>query len=268
MYGCLAQLVEQWTVNPCVAGSKPAAAAKKLLVIQKLFCFNPFFTGNSFMTKAEIRSIVKDKIKQTSQSLEKQSDIICSKICKSEEFEKADFLLAYMPLPDEVNIIPVIKKAFLSEKKVYVPKIIPQTNLMNFYEIQESDIQTLGAGAFGIKEPEESVERLFTKNIAKDENSEWGIRNGELNTKGTESKECSSLQTLILVPGRAFTKDGKRVGRGKGFYDIWIDRFINKGDRVNCMKSLVLAGVCFSQQLFEEVPVTENDIPMDIVFSD
>ena len=25
--GCLAQLVEQWTVNPCVAGSKPAAAA-------------------------------------------------------------------------------------------------------------------------------------------------------------------------------------------------------------------------------------------------
>lgn len=26
--GCLAQLVEQWTVNPCVAGSKPAAAAK------------------------------------------------------------------------------------------------------------------------------------------------------------------------------------------------------------------------------------------------
>ena len=26
-YGSLAQLVEQWTVNPCVAGSKPAAAA-------------------------------------------------------------------------------------------------------------------------------------------------------------------------------------------------------------------------------------------------
>lgn len=25
--GCLAQLVEQWTVNPCVAGSNPAGAA-------------------------------------------------------------------------------------------------------------------------------------------------------------------------------------------------------------------------------------------------
>jgi 5-formyltetrahydrofolate cyclo-ligase len=24
---------------------------------------------------------------------------------------------------------------------------------------------------------------------------------------------------LVLVPGRAFTKDGKRLGRGKGFYD-------------------------------------------------
>ncbi len=28
--GCLAQLVEQWTVNPCVAGSKPAAAVRLL----------------------------------------------------------------------------------------------------------------------------------------------------------------------------------------------------------------------------------------------
>ncbi len=28
----LAQLVEQWTVNPCVAGSKPAAGAKKRIL--------------------------------------------------------------------------------------------------------------------------------------------------------------------------------------------------------------------------------------------
>ena len=27
-FGSLAQLVEQWTVNPCVAGSSPAGAAK------------------------------------------------------------------------------------------------------------------------------------------------------------------------------------------------------------------------------------------------
>lgn len=33
--GCLAQLVEQWTVNPCVAGSKPAAADNILTGFQK-----------------------------------------------------------------------------------------------------------------------------------------------------------------------------------------------------------------------------------------
>ena len=33
--GCLAQLVEQWTVNPCVAGSKPAAADNILAGFQK-----------------------------------------------------------------------------------------------------------------------------------------------------------------------------------------------------------------------------------------
>lgn len=35
--GCLAQLVEQWTVNPCVAGSKPAAAEKTSEISEVFF---------------------------------------------------------------------------------------------------------------------------------------------------------------------------------------------------------------------------------------
>ena len=35
--GCLAQLVEQWTVNPCVAGSKPAAAVSLIEISGFLF---------------------------------------------------------------------------------------------------------------------------------------------------------------------------------------------------------------------------------------
>ena len=43
----VAQLEEQWTVNPCVAGSKPAAAAKAFLLRERLFlCPNTCVTRN------------------------------------------------------------------------------------------------------------------------------------------------------------------------------------------------------------------------------
>ena len=43
---CLAQLVEQWTVNPCVAGSKPAAGAKDFQRLLKVFflCLTSFYS--------------------------------------------------------------------------------------------------------------------------------------------------------------------------------------------------------------------------------
>ena len=46
MNGCLAQLVEQWTVNPCVAGSKPAAAVIKTSQnLGSFFCLKRFTEG-------------------------------------------------------------------------------------------------------------------------------------------------------------------------------------------------------------------------------
>ena len=44
--GCLAQLVEQWTVNPCVAGSKPAAAVIRTSQnLGSFFCLKRFTEG-------------------------------------------------------------------------------------------------------------------------------------------------------------------------------------------------------------------------------
>ena len=55
--GSLAQSVEQWTVNPCVAGSSPAGAAKRLSRNRKSF----FFESN----KAHQNSFVKNRIYNT-----------------------------------------------------------------------------------------------------------------------------------------------------------------------------------------------------------
>lgn len=59
---------------------------------------------------------------------------------------------------------------------------------------------------------------------------------------------------LVIVPGLAFTVDGHRLGRGKGFYD----RFLAAVDAPTI-------GVCFSEQIVDELPVEGFDICVDRV---
>jgi len=62
----------------------------------------------------------------------------------------------------------------------------------------------------------------------------------------------------MLVPGRAFTKDGKRIGRGSGYYD----KLLSKDPHLQTI------GVCFNCQIFEDLPQDEWDQKMDeVVFA-
>lgn len=64
---------------------------------------------------------------------------------------------------------------------------------------------------------------------------------------------------LLLVPGAAFCRDGRRLGRGGGFYD----RFMSSpGFRASKM------GVCFDLQILRELPVESHDIPVDQVVTE
>ncbi len=62
---------------------------------------------------------------------------------------------------------------------------------------------------------------------------------------------------LILVPGLAFGENGSRLGRGKGFYDKYLENF-----------SGLKIGVCFSEQIFEELPMEPNDVFVDYIVTD
>jgi 5-formyltetrahydrofolate cyclo-ligase len=63
---------------------------------------------------------------------------------------------------------------------------------------------------------------------------------------------------LLVVPGVAFTADGHRMGRGKGFYDRYL---ASPGFRATRF------GVCFSEQLVPHLPVEDHDLPMTRVFA-
>lgn len=62
---------------------------------------------------------------------------------------------------------------------------------------------------------------------------------------------------IIIVPGLGFDKSGKRLGRGKGFYDKYLEE-----------NSAIKIAVAFEMQMEKEIPVDPHDIKMDFVVTD
>ncbi len=110
-------------------------------------------------------------------------------------FRFAEILLAYYPLPEEVNILPLIEEALAMGKRVALPKC-KEGGEMTFYYIRSLD--DVESGAFGIYEPKEG---LIPYDI-------------------TESRPA-----IMLIPALAYDKFGYRLGYGRGFYDRFVNAF-------------------------------------------
>lgn len=62
---------------------------------------------------------------------------------------------------------------------------------------------------------------------------------------------------FIIVPGVVFDTRCYRIGYGGGFYDKLLKN-------VRCTS----CGVCFEEQIVDVLPTTNDDVPVDYVFSD
>ena len=210
------------------------------------------------MTKDEIRKEIKAKLSSLpAELLKAESAVLSNEIINSKDFSRATTLLAYMPLSDEADISPVIQDALSKGKKVFLPRIFPDTNQMEFYRYDDkTDIEK---GSFGIKEPLADNSQSFTKFLEYLSIQQYSPAANSSNFVEIGPHEQPAEHILILVPGRAFTKDGRRLGRGKGFYDIYLSNIPSIFD-------IKKSGVCFSQQLLPDLPTTPDDIMMDSVF--
>ena len=76
-------------------------------------------------------------------------------------------------------------------------------------------------------------------------------------------KEDDCLQTggldLILTPGLAFSKEGHRLGRGKGFYDKFFHKYCSM------YTPPYLIGLALTPSIVADIPCTLNDYKMDEV---
>lgn len=145
---------------------------------------------------------------------------VCDSIVRCPWFSAAKTVMAYMAIPPELSLAPVLDAALAQGKQLLLPRC-QKDGSMTARLI--SDRCSLTPGAFGILEPDEHT-LVFPKEQI----------------------------DLILVPALAYDRWGRRLGRGKGYYDRFLTDFPGK-----------TIGV--SSSLLDAVPAEPHDIPVDAV---
>lgn len=135
-------------------------------------------------------------------------------------FVGAQTVALFSSLPDEPDTTPLLARWY-GRKRLLVPRV--EGDIMQFYDYVP---EQMASGAFGIAEPQ------------------------------ANEPVAPSQIDFILVPGTAFTADGARMGRGRGYYDKYMSQ---NGFRA------FKAGICYPHQLVGELPVEPHDIRVDTV---
>ena len=82
---------------------------------------------------------------------------ICDKVLNSEIYKQAQVILAYYPLGNEVNCLPVLEDALKHGKRVMLPRTAMDSQ-MDFYEIHSlTDVEE---GHFHVMEPKVSCKKF------------------------------------------------------------------------------------------------------------
>ncbi len=88
----------------------------------------------------------------------------------------------------------------------------------------------------------------------------WDILEPAKNLQDERGRKISPQQVdLAIIPGVGFDKSGGRIGNGKGYYDRLLCRLNKKAMKI---------GACYESQLFEKIPMNDNDIPMDLLVTE
>ena len=209
---------------------------------------------------------------------EAQSQKAAALFLNSSIYKSAECVAAFFSLADEVDAFPIIERAFIDKKRVLLPRIVAGSNAMDFYELAAplglasdfSAAPVLGvesvsdnaAPVLGVESVPPRVPVLQTLFAQTDVNA-WGIRE-PLPTLPLVSKDKIPARTAILVPGLAFCKDGRRLGRGKGFYDRYLSELLAANPAFAARGKI--CGYCMAVQVADTVPTEENDVRVQELF--
>ena len=181
------------------------------------------------MEKAQAREEIARRLSQLGPEARREASArIRQLLVELPEFQRAETVMLFVSLPDEVYTLAILVDAMGAGKTVVLPKVDKRRKVMDARVLRDVE-EDLVPGVFGIPEPRES------------------------------DVVAPSEIDLIVVPGRAFDRLGNRVGRGGGYYD----RYMAQPDfhAIRC-------GIGFAAQVLDEVPHDERDLPIHLLVTE
>lgn len=175
--------------------------------------------NEKFSEKNEIRYKMK-RLRVVLPESERQSAAreVFERLEKTAAFLMAERIMMYHSLPDELDTRSFLRK-WNGKKRFYLPRV----NGVDL-EVLPYEESRLELGSFHIEEP-----------------------------TGNEVTDPGEIE-LVVVPAVAYDRKGRRLGRGKGFYDRFLAS--TKATKI---------GIGYEFQLVDELPSESHDIPMDMI---
>ncbi|HVE81720.1 MAG TPA: 5-formyltetrahydrofolate cyclo-ligase [Myxococcales bacterium] len=143
-------------------------------------------------------------------------------------YHRARTVALYAPIRGEVPTRDILTAALRDGKVVCYPLSHVHGRILSFRAVRSE--QELEPGRLGVREPPSSAELIPVEQI-----------------------------DLFVVPGLGFTSDGKRLGRGGGYYDATLRAASERARRV---------GLAFAEQVVSGIPTTAEDVDMDLVVTE
>ncbi|XP_013679474.1 5-formyltetrahydrofolate cyclo-ligase, mitochondrial-like isoform X1 [Brassica napus] len=236
-----------------------------------------------FKQKRVVRSTVRKSLKAMNPSLRtQQDDAIQNTVLEAPWFKSCRRLCAYISCKslNEVDTSRILSKILqhpdsntMGAKKLYVPWVEDKKSNMRMLHISHMD--DLIANSMNILEPA-LVDALGNER-----------EDGSLLlffflcfhhiisiiTRDRDVTLCFLLWTvlqadepidLFILPGLAFDRCGRRLGRGGGYYDTFLKRYEDRAKDKGWSNPLMIA-LSYSPQILEDggIPVTPNDVMID-----
>ncbi|TYI07255.1 hypothetical protein E1A91_A10G199300v1 [Gossypium mustelinum] len=210
-----------------------------------------------FKQKRIIRSNVRQTLKSMDPSLRSQEDdIIQSIVLEAPWFKSSKRLCAYISCSAlrEVDTSKLLSQILSpapdgsklqTAKKLYVPRVEDKNSNMRMFNI--SRIDDLVANSMNILEP---------ASVDADGNTREDVMH------------ANDPVDLFILPGLAFDRSGRRLGRGGGYYDTFLKNYKELAKEKNWRLPLFVA-LSYSVQIMDEevIPVTPNDVLVDALVS-
>jgi 5-formyltetrahydrofolate cyclo-ligase len=201
--------------------------------------------GDTQAAKREIRARMKLLLKEADSARRADGGTKAAEFIRAQAwYQKAAVVFSFASLPDEADTSRINRNVLRDGKRLALPRIT--------------------GGLRGGGEP--AMEFALVDSPTRLVPNERGIAEPPADSPATEPRALADDGgILVIVPGCAFTKDGRRLGRGGGFYDRYLARL--KTECARAAREVTLAGYCFDFQVIDDIPAEPHDVRMDFVIA-